>query len=134
MNKNKVILLLSVSLFSSLSSASVIVDTKGVDMNQYNIDLLECQQISTQVQQEQVAGVGRSVAGTAARGAALGGLGTAIAGGHGSDGAKVGAGIGVVGGLLHHRHEVAYEQAKHNQDVDHVQKQCMIGRGYKVLN
>ncbi|WP_244950648.1 glycine zipper family protein [Vibrio superstes] len=103
-------------------------------MNQYNIDLLECQQISTQVQEEQTTGVGRSVAGTAARGAALGAAGTAIAGGSGSDGAKVGAGVGVVGGLMHHRRDVAYNQAKHDEDVDNVQKQCMVGRGYKVLN
>ncbi|WP_394141805.1 glycine zipper family protein [Vibrio chagasii] len=134
MNKNKLIILLSLLLFSQLSSANLIVDTKGVNMDQYNIDLLECQQLSTQVQEEQTKGVGRSVVGTAARGAALGAAGTAIAGGHGSDGAKIGAGIGVVGGLLHHRHAVAYNQAQYEEGVNNVQKQCMVGRGYKVLN
>lgn len=134
MNNKTIPLLLALSLFSSLSSANIIVDTKGVDMNQYNTDLLECQQLSTQVHEEQATGVRRSVVGTAARGAALGALGTAIAGGHGSEGAKVGAGVGVVGGLVHHRHEVADNQIQYDENVQSVQKQCMLGRGYKVLN
>ncbi|MGR5442524.1 hypothetical protein ACPV45_23215, partial [Vibrio mediterranei] len=58
----------------------------------------------------------------------------AIAGGHGSKGAKVGAGVGLVGGLLHHRAEAQYSEAKYQHDVDSVMKQCMVGRGYNVLN
>ncbi|MFA0087121.1 glycine zipper family protein [Vibrio sp. E150_011] len=121
-------------LYTSASFANVIVDTKGVDMEKYNADMYECQQLSSQVQQQAVAGVGQSVVGGAARTAALGAAGTAIAGGHGSQGAKVGAGVGVVGGFLHHRADVSHSEAQYSQDVDQVMKQCMTGRGYNVLN
>lgn len=131
--KNKFLILL-ITIYSTTSFANIIIDTKGIDMEKYNADMYECQQLSTQVQSNQVDSVGRDVVGSTARTAALGAAGTAIAGGHGSKGAKVGAGVGLVGGLLHHRAEAQYSEAKYQHDVDSVMKQCMVGRGYNVLN
>lgn len=133
--KTKKLLLIAIScVYASTSFANVIVDTKGVDTEKYNADMYECQQLSSQVQQQQVDGAGRAAVGGAARTAALGAAGTAIAGGHGSQGAKIGAGVGLVGGLLGHRAEQNYSEDKYATDVEQVMKQCMTGRGYNVLN
>ncbi|NOI22232.1 glycine zipper family protein [Vibrio mediterranei] len=134
MNIKNNLFILFTAIYSATSFANVIVDTKGVDMEKYNADMYECQQLSTQVQSNQVDSVGRDVVGSTARTAALGAAGTAIAGGHGSKGAKVGAGVGLVGGLLHHRADAQYSEAKYQHDVESVMKQCMVGRGYNVLN
>ncbi|CAH1550199.1 glycine zipper family protein [Vibrio rotiferianus] len=134
MNIKSSLLILFTAIYTTTSFANVIVDTKGVDIEKYNGDMYECQKLSTQVQRNQVDTVGHDVVGSTARTAALDAAGTAIGGGHGSKGAKVGAGVGLVGGLLHHRADAQYSEAKYQHDVDRVMKQCMTGRGYSVLN
>ncbi|SBO09157.1 hypothetical protein VME0621_01250 [Vibrio mediterranei] len=119
---------------SSVATANVIVDTKGVDMEKYHADMYECQQLAGQVQQGESGSVAGAAVGTAARGAALGAAGTAIAGGHGSEGAKVGAGVGLVGGMLGHRREEAENEAEYQQESQKVVRNCLTERGYTVLN
>lgn len=93
-----------------------IVDTKGVDMNQYHQDMAECQQLAQEV----------SVTGGVARGA---GLGAAVGGavgavtGSGTQGAATGA---ISGG--------AASGIKSDRERQQVAKNCMRGRGYRVLN
>lgn len=97
----------------------VIVDTQGVDMAQYRADLEQCSQYSDQVQ------TGKKVARGTLGGAAVGGLIGAAVGD--SSTAQKGAGAGSVtggaGGLVD-----SYREK--NQVV----KNCLRGRGYRVLN
>jgi hypothetical protein len=94
-----------------------IVDTKGVDMTRYRQDLAECEVYARQVSTGQA--VGKGAAGGAAVGAAVG----AIAGG---DAAK-GAGIGAVTGGAESARISDREKAQ-------VVRNCLRGRGYRVLN
>ncbi|CAM4215246.1 glycine zipper family protein [Vibrio agarivorans] len=124
----------AIALFSATTYANVIVDTKNVDQTQYHADLYECQQLSQQSEMKQTDSLGHDVVGSTAKGAALGAAGSAIAGGSGSKGAKVGAGIGVIGGVLKHGSEKREHAAEHDYEVQAVMRNCMIGRGYRVLN
>ncbi|MEQ9463605.1 MAG: glycine zipper family protein [Haliea sp.] len=93
-----------------------IVDTKGVDMNQYHQDMAECQRYAEEV----------DVAGGVARGAGLGAVvGGAVGAvtGSGTEGAATGA---ITGG--------ATSGIKNDRDRERVAKNCMRGRGYRVLN
>lgn len=97
----------------------IIVDMKGVSRSDYERDLTECQQYAEEVQ------VGRRAAGGAAGGAAVGAVIGAVVGN--SDTAKRAAGVGAVSGgakgtarALHERHQVV--------------RNCLSGRGYRVLN
>jgi outer membrane lipoprotein SlyB len=94
-----------------------IIDTKGVDMARYEQDRGECETYATQVSSGQA--VAKGSAGGAAVGAAIG----AIAGG----GAAKGAGIGAVTGGA----QSARISDKEKADVV---RNCLRGRGYKVLN
>lgn len=93
-----------------------IVDTKGVDMNQYHQDMAECRRFAEEV----------NVAGGVARGA---GVGAAVGGaigavtGSGTQGAASGA---ITGG--------ATSGIKNDRERERVAKNCMRGRGYRVLN
>jgi hypothetical protein len=109
-------LLLAVSLCAACASKKPIIDTAGVDMDQYERDLSDCEQIATQVDTGGAAV--KSAAAGAAVGAALGAvwgdIGTSAAGG---------AVTGGAGGLLSADEEKA-----------RVVKNCMRNRGYAVLN
>lgn len=113
-----VTLLATVLLIAACSSSTApIVDTKGVNMSQYEKDLAECQLYSQQVKAGE--GIARGTAGGAAVGGAIG----AIAGGS----AAKGAGIGAVTGGAESARIAEREKAE-------VVKNCLRGRGYRVLN
>ncbi len=95
-----------------------IVDNKSVDLNQYEADLQECQAYA-----KATPNAGKSAAGGATAGAALG-LALALIGGD-KKLASAGAGA-VVGGAL------GASAGETNQR--NIIKNCLRGRGYKVLN
>jgi hypothetical protein len=99
------------------SSTAPIIDTKGVDLAQYQQDLAECEAYKDQVN------TGEGVAKGTAGGAAVGGAIGAIAGGS----AARGAGIGAVSGGAESARIADREKAD-------VVKNCLRGRGYRVLN
>jgi hypothetical protein len=94
-----------------------IIDTKGVNMANYERDLAECETYAKQVSTG--AAVGKGAAGGAAVGAAIGG----IAGGDAAEGAGIGA---VTGGAQSAR--IA------DREKAEVVRNCLRGRGYRVLN
>ncbi len=115
---NKTVAAAAVLIITGCSGATgPIIDTKGVDMTRYRTDLAECESYATQVSTG--AAVGKGAAGGAAVGAAIG----AIAGG----GAAQGAGIGAVSGGA----ESARISDREKADVV---RNCLRGRGYRVLN
>jgi outer membrane lipoprotein SlyB len=93
-----------------------IVDTKGVNMAHYESDLADCEGYSEQVRIEN--GVAK---GTVA-GAAVGGATGAVLG----DVAE-GAGVGAITGAARSAQIGSREKSQ-------VVKNCLRGRGYKVLN
>ena len=101
------------------SGGNIIIDNKGVDLYQYNQDLDECRGFATQVP---VAG---NATKSAVGGAVLGGVVGAIAGN--SSTAKKGAGVGAVVGAVKGTGSSYRERQK-------VVKNCLRGRGYRVLN
>jgi len=101
------------------SQGDVIVDTKYVDMQVYYQDLHECRNYAAQVNTE-----GKVVSG-AVTGAVVGGAVGAIAGN--SDTAKRAAGVGGVLGAVK-------GSGRASQEKQRVLKNCMRGRGYRVLN
>lgn len=115
-------LLLSLSILSVVACTTtdeIIIDRKGVDEAKYQADLAECQGYSTEVQTGQKAAKG------AASGAVVGGLlGAAV--GNSRD-AQRGAGAGAVTGA-------AKGVSSGERDKVQVVKQCLRGRGYRVLN
>jgi hypothetical protein len=97
----------------------LIIDTKGVDMNQYHADLADCEEYAQQVSVGEKAAVG------AAKGAVVGGAVGAIF--DGSEGARhVGGSAAVLGG--------ARGAQEGWNEQDRVMARCMSGRGYKVLS
>ena len=111
-----VLSLLVLSLCSACASKKPIIDTAGVDMDQYERDLADCEQVSTQVD------TGGTAAKSAAAGAAVGAALGAVWGDVGTS-AAAGAVSGGAGGLF----SADEEQAR-------VIKNCMRNRGYAVLN
>ena len=97
----------------------IIIDQKGVDMAAYQRDLAECKGYSSAVRS------GEKTAKGAATGAVVGGLVGAITGG--GHGAAQGAGVGAVGGGAKGANEGAQTEVQ-------VVKNCLRGRGYRVLN
>ena len=97
----------------------VIIDTKGVNMAQYEKDLAECRSYSSQVK------TGEKAAKGAASGAVVGGLIGAVVGD--SDDVKDGAGVGAVTGGAKGVNQGERSEQK-------VVKNCLRGRGYRVLN
>lgn len=96
-----------------------IVDTQGVDLNRYEMDLRACQTYATQT-----SGAGESAAVGAVGGAVLTGL-LAAAGGKNYDkgaSARMGAVAGAAGGAA------SGETSQRN-----IIRRCLAGRGYKVL-
>jgi hypothetical protein len=111
------IVLAAVTFLGACSGASgPIVDTKGVDMARYERDKAECEAYANQVSTGQA--VGKGAAGGAVVGAAIG----AITGNAGQ-----GAGIGAVTG--------GAESARiSDREKANVVRNCLRGRGYRVLN
>ncbi len=105
-------------LLAGCSGASgPIIDSKGVDMAHYRQDLAECESYAAQVSTGQA--VARGSTGGAVVGAAVG----AIGGGSAARGAGIGA---VTGG--------AQSARISDREKAGVVRNCLRGRGYKVLN
>jgi len=102
-----------------LPSTRVITDTQGVEIQKYNQDLYACRQYAAQVNvgSDALAGLVAGAIFGAAIGAAIGN----------SDTAERGASVGAVSGVTEGASDALSEQ-------DMVIKNCLIGRGYKVLN
>lgn len=118
-----VITLLGTALLAGCASrgggSQPIVDLKGVDPARYQRDLAECQAYAAQVD---VRGeVGRSALGGAIIGGAMG----AIVGNH--ETAERMAGVGAVTGT-------ARGGVRAVQERRTVLRNCLVGRGYRVLN
>jgi hypothetical protein len=114
--------ILAIGLIAALASGCAthqpVVDTKGVDMNAYTVDLAECQKYAEQINPAgtAAAGAGAGALFGALLGAAIGGRGSA---GYGARiGAAQGVGAGAAGGA-----------GKQIQIINN----CMSGRGYRVL-
>ncbi len=101
------------------SSGAVIIDTQGVDMVAYQRDYADCQGYAGQVS------TGQRAAGQSVGGAVVGGAVGAIAGN--SSTAQRGAGIGGLLGLFR-------GASSGQQEKRRVLRNCLIGRGYRVLN
>ncbi len=100
--------------------SGAIVDMQGVDPGQYALDLAECRKYADEVP------VGQHVATGAVAGAAVGAAAAAVSG---EDSSEIGksAGVGaVVGG--------ATTGVSAVQEHRHVVRECLRGRGYRVLN
>ncbi|KGE03079.1 hypothetical protein HRUBRA_02311 [Pseudohaliea rubra DSM 19751] len=102
------------------TTKEIIIDDKGVDMAAYRQDLAECRVYAEQVR------TGEKVAKGAASGTVIGGAIGAITGGS-RDSAARGAGVGAVSGAVKGADRGEREEAQ-------VVKQCLRGRGYRVLN
>lgn len=106
-------------LLGACASRGPIIDTQGVDMARYDQDLAQCETYAAQVNTG--AEAGKSAVGGAALGAVLG----AIIGN--SSTVARGAGVGgVLGG--------ARGAARGEGEKEQVVKNCLRGRGYRVLN
>ena len=104
---------------SIFESSKPIIDTKGVNMSQYDIDLKECSVFSEDIS------TGKSIAKGAATGAAVGAVIEAITDDVRSrrDAIEVGA---VSGG--------AKSGIRAVREKEPILKGCLRGRGYKILN
>jgi hypothetical protein len=100
------------------TTSEIIIDEKGVDMSRYEQNLAECKAYSEQV------AVGKKAAKGAASGAVIGGaVGSVSSHRDAGEGAAVGAVTGVAKGLN-----------EGERDKMRVVKNCLRGRGYRVLN
>ncbi len=107
------------SVVACTTTHEIIIDRKGVNMASYEADLADCRAYT-----EQVASGEKAVRG-AASGAVVGGAIGAVVGGS-SDAAR-GAGVGAITGG-------AKGISQGEQDKIRVVKNCLRGRGYRVLN
>ena len=105
------------SIFNA--SGQPIIDTKGVNMSQYELDQQECSTFADDIS------TGKSIAKGAVTGAAVGAVIEAITGDARSrrDAIEVGA---VSGG--------AQSGIRAVQEKEQIVRRCLRGRGYKVLN
>ena len=115
--KRNIILISVISIVSCSAKNQVIIDPAGVNMAVYQQDLRGCRQIAEQVDNKGGAGaIGGAIVG-ALIGAAIGN----------SDTAQKLAAVGAVSG--------GAKGAKNSKrEKDLVVKNCMRGRGYRVLN
>ena len=121
----KLSLLMALTLLTGCATSDPFVDTpiidrKGVDMTKYAADKAECEQYAAEVNR------GEKIARGAIGGAVVGGAIGAIINGR-SNSAERGAGVGAVTGGVGGAREGSRE-------VEQVIKQCLRGRGYRVLN
>ncbi len=118
--KTVVIGIALVSLLAGCASSKrVVVDPQGVDQAQYQQDLSECEQVASQVS------TGRDATEGAVGGAVIGGILGAIFGNSGTVGRMAGGGA-VVG--------AAGKAGDAEREKGQVIRNCMRGRGYRVLN
>ena len=96
-----------------------IVDMQGINIAQYNIDLMDCQAYADEVE------AGRQVARGAVGGAVVGGAVGAVVGN--SDTVQRTAGAGAVVGAARGAQGAIFERER-------VIRNCLRGRGYRVLN
>lgn len=103
-------------------AGNIVIDTYGVNMRQYQLDLADCKGLAVASRRDE----GRRGLARAAGGALLGGaLGAII--GDTSRAAVAGAGTGaVIGG-------VSGVTGAHSE-ANRIAKNCLRGRGYRVLN
>jgi len=103
-------------------AGNIVIDTQGVNMRQYQLDLADCKTMSMAARND----AGRRGVTRAAGGALLGGaLGAII--GDTSSAAAAGAGAGaLLGG-------VSGIGSAHSEQ-DYIARNCLRGRGYRVLN
>ena len=100
------------------TTSEIIIDQKGVDMSRYKENLADCESYAEQV------AVAKKAAKGAASGAAAGGaIGSVSKGRDAGEGAAIGAITGVTKGL-----------SAGERDEVRVVKNCLRGRGYRVLN
>jgi len=104
---------------ASEAGRGVIIDRQGVDMAQYERDLAACTSYAEEVR------AGEKVAANAAGGAVVGGAVGAVT--RGSGGAKDGAAVGAIVGGAQGTRSAWREQQQ-------VVRNCLQGRGYRVLN
>lgn len=100
------------------TTSEIIIDEKGVNMSRYADDLAECKSYAKQV------AVGEKAAKGAASGAVIGG---AIGGVSRRRGIGEGAAVGAISGGARGLNEG-------DRDKVRVVKNCLHGRGYRVLN
>lgn len=110
---------LALAACASEAGRGVIIDRQGVDMAQYERDLAECTRYAEEVR------AAEKVAANAAGGAVVGGAVGAVT--RGSDGAKDGAAVGAIVGGAKGTQGAWREQQQ-------VVRNCLQGRGYRVLN
>ncbi|QHS09561.1 glycine zipper family protein [Sinimarinibacterium sp. NLF-5-8] len=111
--------LIAAAVLAGCASRAPIVDTQGVDPLRYQQDLTQCQAYADQV--NTAAKTGQTAVGGAALGAVIG----AITGN--STTVARGAGVGgVIGG--------AKGASSGAQEKQTVVRNCLRGRGYRVLN
>ena len=101
---------------SIFESSKPIIDTKGVNMSQYDIDLEECSVFSEDIS------TGKSIAKGAATGAAVGAVIEAI-----TDDVRDAIEVGAVSGG-------AKSGIRAVREKEQILKRCLRGRGYKILN
>lgn len=115
-------LLLTAVLLSAIAACTttreIIIDEKGVNMNRYDNDLAECESYAEQV------ATGKKAVRGAGSGAVIGG---AVGGVIRSRGVGEGAAVGAIGGGAKGLDQGEREQVR-------VVKNCLRGRGYRVLN
>ena len=112
--KYSLIIAAALTLCTACAHRQPIIDTKGVNMAQYQQDLYECEGYAEQVR------VGQRAAG----GAVAGAVGAAVSD---SDAAKRAAGAGAVVGTTKGTGRAVREQQQ-------VVRNCLRNRGYAVLN
>ena len=125
--------MLFVGVTAGSAYANVVVDMSQVqDYTKYQTDLQQCEGLA--VQNQPSAPQRDSVAGTAVKGAAVGAAAGAVSGGSGSKAAKKGAGAGVILAAGRNSRERRNASANATAQKDQIVKNCMLGRGYNVLN
>ena len=106
-------------LLVGCASSRVIVDTKGVDLQQYNIDLAECNAYRDSLPTSD--GVGESAIAAFLVGAALGAIF-----GNSDDAIDLGTSAAIESG--------AEKAISNGHEQNNIVKSCMAQRGYSVLN
>jgi hypothetical protein len=116
----------AVALAGCTATSQPIVDTKGVDNQQFANDKYECEQYADQSNVAGDAAIG--AVGGAAGGAALGAITGALVPGVSAGG---GAALGAAGGGLLGLGGGAYSGVEQKREI---YRNCMKNRGYSVLN
>lgn len=117
MNRRIMTVCTSVIFMTACANTNPVIDTKGVDMRAYQADLAECQEYA------ELISAGEEAAKEAGLGAAFFWALSKVSGGDDKASASVGAITGTSKGLR----EAAREK-------EQIVKNCLRGRGYRVLN